>query len=104
MSDTPKKRTYYRADYWQQHVNACHASGLSQTEYCREHGLAISTFHRWQKKLREADISDFSEPAPAAHFIEWPVESLQQSEPAPSTAWDIELSLGHGVVLRMRHC
>jgi len=101
--NTPKKAIHRNADFWQSHINTCRSSGLTQTDYCRERGLAISTFHRWQKKLRESGQADHTEPAPADLFIEWPMESLEQKESGSSEKpWDIELSLGHSVILRMR--
>lgn len=30
-------------------------SGKSQQAYCKEHGIAYSKFHYWQKKLRQED-------------------------------------------------
>lgn len=37
--------------FWQQHIEACMSNSLSQKEYCRSHGLALSTFGYWKRKL-----------------------------------------------------
>jgi len=44
------------------HVEACRSSKLSQKIYCKQQGLALSTFQYWSKKYREefteAEASD----------------------------------------------
>ncbi|AWC23636.1 transposase [Aminobacter sp. DSM 101952] len=37
--------------YWSLHVEAWRQSGLSRTEYCRQHCLTKATFGRWMKHL-----------------------------------------------------
>lgn len=37
--------------YWQRHIEDCQRNHLSQKDYCRAHGLALSTFRYWKKKL-----------------------------------------------------
>lgn len=39
------------AAYWQQQMTNWEKSGSSQREFCRRHGLAISTFSYWRRKL-----------------------------------------------------
>ena len=47
---------------WKQHIKGWQASGLSQAEYCRQHGLNTNTFsgrlshHRSQEKLRQPEL------------------------------------------------
>lgn len=36
---------------WQGHVDAWQRSGLSQRSYCESHGLAVSTFQLWRRRL-----------------------------------------------------
>lgn len=36
---------------WQTHVEAWRASGLSQSAYCREHGLSLASFGYWRRRL-----------------------------------------------------
>lgn len=45
-----------KQDYWSHHVSAWQKSGLSQTEYCRQSGLKLSTFSTWVGKLNNKII------------------------------------------------
>ncbi len=78
-------------------MNKWKTSGLTQPQFCQQNDLAISTFNKWQKKLRHEGKAELKLPEP---FIELPTESFNHSE--PEKQWDIELSLGNGVTLRMR--
>jgi hypothetical protein len=39
--------------FWREMVTAWKASGLGARRFCREHGLAVSTFGLWRKKLSQ---------------------------------------------------
>ena len=49
--------------FWQQHLDACRASGLRQAEYCRQHGLPPKYMTLWKRKL--TDLAAGSAPAAA---------------------------------------
>jgi transposase-like protein len=69
------------------------ASGLKQRVFCKQHGLAYSTFCYWRKQLRQLpSIENHSE-----HLFELPT-LLGDKDPD----WRVELDLGHGVTLRMK--
>ena len=36
---------------WKQHFINCKNSGLSQTQYCKKHGITESKFYYWKKQL-----------------------------------------------------
>ena len=40
-----------KEQYWQEHISGWGASGLSQADYCRKHGISKSTFWLWKRKL-----------------------------------------------------
>jgi len=44
-----------RKDFWQNHIESCRQSWMSQREYCRANKLALSTFCYWKRKLDERD-------------------------------------------------
>lgn len=47
--------------YWQGHVDVQKKSGLTQAQYCRDHGLTFSTFSWWylqRKKAQQPKITD----------------------------------------------
>lgn len=56
ISDTGSRprRVHRSADQWAQLIEAQSTSGLSVTAYCREHGLAANSFHRWRRRLEDS--------------------------------------------------
>lgn len=40
-----------KEQYWEKHISGWRASGLSQADYCRQHGISKSTFWLWKRKL-----------------------------------------------------
>lgn len=73
-------------------------------EFCREHGVAVSTLDWWRRRLEKTSVTSGvrSKVRPVAasqpmSFIELPATSS-----AARTPWDIELDLGEGMVLRLR--
>ncbi len=48
--NTPHRKVIHRkAEYWQDKINHWKSSNLTQAEFSHQHGLAMSTFHKWQK-------------------------------------------------------
>jgi len=37
-------------EQWQSHIAAWKASGITQADYCKAHGLVVSSFWYWKKK------------------------------------------------------
>lgn len=60
-------------------------SGLSQASYCRREGVSLTSFEKWKQRL-------LSEPG----FVD-----VTPSADHPN-AWELEVSLPSGVVLRFR--
>jgi transposase-like protein len=50
-------------------INECRTSGMTDIDWCREHGIAVSTFYYWVKQLRKEDAQI---PAPAYGHSENP--------------------------------
>ena len=96
------KHQRHSATQWQTWLHEFASSGLSQSEFCRRKGLTLSAFHNWRKKLEQVPAPappGLPEPfieirPPSAHII-----APDASRPA---AWDLELELGHGRILRLR--
>lgn len=44
--------------FWLKHHQACQASGKSQADYAREHGLAIKSLYYWKKRLLQIGAID----------------------------------------------
>lgn len=77
-----------RAD-WERLVAEFERSETTRQAFCAERGLSASTLDYWRRKLREETT--------VPGFIE-----LGSVGVAGSPAWDFELELGSGVVLRLR--
>ena len=69
-------------------------SALTPEAYCAEHGIVLSSFIRWRKKL----CARVGAAQVAAHEPVF-VELTPKREASP---WEVELALGAGVVLRLR--
>ena len=50
-------------------INECRTSGMTDIDWCREHGIAVSTFYYWVKQLRKEATQI---PAPAYGHSENP--------------------------------
>ena len=71
------------------------ASELTVSEFCAQHALTVSNFYLWRKKL-----SDDSQPF--AQQDNWLAFDMPASgNQSIDSAWEIELVLPGGVVLRM---
>lgn len=49
--------------YRENHITAWQESGLSQSEYCRQNDIPLTTFVNWKRKTKNS-------PIPASSFIE----------------------------------
>ncbi len=91
-----------RARYWQRHLDRWERSGLSQTAFCRRHGLKAVTFGWWKRKLatgrthnrrRVPDAGRASSVAHRTDFVEVAITSAGMA--------GYEVVLSGGVVLRL---
>lgn len=87
-------------EQWQQILNDQAVSSLPQKAYCRQHGLSLTTFCNWKKKLtcHQSLHNTNTTESPAN---EWVAIPDPDSESCPNR-WDMELELPGGVKLRMR--
>ena len=75
---------------WRTIIARFERSGMTCRQFCATEALAVSTFWWWRRKL------DGPGPDETAAFVE-----LVDDRPA-APAWDAELDLGDGLVLRLR--
>ncbi len=54
MAEDCKSSTPSKEEFWRNHIQSCSQSNLSQERYCREHGLALSTFSYWKRQLAKS--------------------------------------------------
>lgn len=76
---------------WLGRLSQWESSGLSQREFCAKHGLALSTFQWWRRRLADADQG-----TSGAVFLPLPM-SLQ---PVASATSVVEVELRSGTRLR----
>lgn len=43
-------------------INECHKSGMSDVDWCRENGIAASTFYSWVSRCQKAAADQILEP------------------------------------------
>ena len=84
-------------EQWRDLFHRFEQSGQTREEFCAEHGLALSSFSRWRKRLRD----DSHAVAPNTEDSMF-VELASQTTKPSVVPWDVELELGGGVVLRLR--
>jgi hypothetical protein len=91
----PKKQVVYArrtALQWERLITRQAEGTLSQRAFCAEQGLSYGSFCHWKRRLRD-ECAGGGEPG---GFVELPVAASQRAQ------WDVELTLGEGVVLRVR--
>ena len=98
-----KHRTRRSAAQWRALVERFECSGQTRGKFCAANGLAPSTFDLWRRKLH-APPAPAGEASPEALFVELTHPSQPQSVAASTGtgAWEVELELGAGMVLRVR--
>lgn len=70
MGDVLKIRDKYRQVQWAAAIQECRASGLTNKEYCIQHGLSEKSFYCWQKKLRTQIVDAVPELVPLEGYSE----------------------------------
>ena len=52
---------------WGRRVEACRSSGLPVGQWCEEHGIAVSTYFAWQKRVFQAlkEVQELTLPRPS---------------------------------------
>ncbi len=93
------------ATEWRALMRAYARSSETRKQFCARHGIAMSTFAWWRRRLRQdpprhvASRSSSSVPASAV-FVE--LSQAEQPSSAAALSWAVELDLGCGVFLRLR--
>ena len=58
MADVLAVRNEYRIENWAALIQECNASGLSNREFCRQHGISEKSFYYWLRKLRQQAVEE----------------------------------------------
>lgn len=73
-----------RDAFWRDTLARWKRSGLSITQFCRQHRLCLSSFHRWKNKLAATDT-------PTATFV--PITIVAETL--------VELTFTNGIVAKL---
>ncbi|RUO18066.1 IS66 family insertion sequence element accessory protein TnpA [Aliidiomarina maris] len=84
-------RKHRTREQWQQLIAQWQDTGGNAQAFCSKHEIGYASFCKWRKRLQQPE----SQPREDAQFMD--VSALQQS----ADRWDIVLSLGHGVELKL---
>ena len=52
---------------WTERISACRSSGMKVKDWCRENGVSLGSYYRWQRRLYEMAVQN-------QHFVEIPVQ------------------------------
>ena len=98
-----RRRARRTAAQWRKLIERFDRSGQTRGNFCTANGLALSTFDLWRRKLGEAQ-APADEAHPESLFVELTnaTESPGSRTAVGTGAWEVELELGAGVVLRLR--
>ena len=94
MKHTHCHRPRQTPEHIQSLVTQFHQSELSSAEFCKQHGIAYSSFYTWCKKYPTPVLATINQPSPQVKFID-----LQAMTAPHHGAWKIVLNLGNGVEL-----
>ena len=86
-------RQYFSRAVWEKHVADFRASGLTQPEYAKLHGLVLTTFHSWIRRIR----CDQQETAQTFMPVKVNMASLQSIETDNGLPQDIHITLPNGI-------
>lgn len=96
---THNPRRIRRREEWRALFSEYEASNLSQKAFCERHQLSMSSFYQWKKRL-SSDAPNETNFIDISHQFQG--DSFEPEKPEPTPAYQIELELGFGIVLRVR--
>jgi len=91
-------RKHRTPEQWQVLVDQQRGSGLSAAQFCKKENIGYASFCNWRKRLSDQSTDD-STGSGEASFVD--LSSLMGTSQSPGSGWNIVLSLGNGVELRL---
>ncbi len=71
---------------------------LSAMQFCKQENIGYASFCNWRKRLSDQAVGDSADSGEAG-FLD--LSSLMGTSPSSGPGWNIVLSLGNGVELRL---
>lgn len=87
---------------WRTLIRAFERSGQTRRGFCARHDVALSTFDWWRKRLGVVGDRAAAHAPDAELFVELAPPGTPVTATVVAPAWDVELELGAGMVLRLR--
>jgi hypothetical protein len=91
-------RQHRTPEQWQALVDQQRDSGLSAPRFCKQENIGYASFCNWRKRLAGEPVVD-SPGSGEAGFLD--LSSLMGGSQSSGPGWNIVLSLGNGVELRL---
>lgn len=91
-------RKHRTPEQWQALVDQQRDSGLSAPKFCKQQNIGYASFCNWRKRLLDHPVSDSADSGEAG-FLD--LSSLMGAPSSSGPGWNIVLSLGNGVELRL---
>ena len=91
-------RKHRPQEQWQNLVDKQRDSGLSAMQFCKQEDIGYASFCSWRKRLTEEPAADSAGSGEAGVLD---LSSLMSASPSAGPGWNIVLSLGNGVALRL---
>ena len=91
-------RKHRTPEQWKTLVDQQRDSGLSAPQFCKRESIGYASFCNWRKRLSDPSM-DESSGSGEAGFLD--LSSLVGNSPSSGPSWNIVLSLGNGVELRL---
>ena len=93
-------RQHRTQEQWQTLVDKQRDSGLSAMQFCKQEDIGYASFCSWRKRLTEEPAAD-SASSGEAGFLDLSSLMGASSSAGSGLGWNIVLSLGNGVELRL---
>ncbi len=91
----PERRPRQTRSQWQAIITEFTQSQIPARTFCSERGLAYGTFAKWRQRFANS-VPIKAEPAKLIELIQ-----PASAKPEPDH-WQVELTLGNGMTLRLR--
>ena len=79
-----------KRDYWNSHLERWQESGLSQSDYCREHDLKDHQFVYWKKRIIQTEET-------ATKFVSLNLGSFTNKQPSPQPVSALRVVVSDGL-------
>lgn len=97
MSNYKTQRSRLTREQWQVLIDNFNANPIDPPTYCKQVGVTMDRFNIWQRRFEQSGFIEVK-PAQVMDLSSAPTNDTSGA----SSHWDIELSLGDEITLRMR--